>query len=233
MARSATAPNDSKQRLLEAALVVIRTRGYEATRVDDVCAEAGLSKGSFFHHFASKQDMALESAQFFSDMADTVFATAPYQAVADPRERLLGYVDFRIAILQGELSDFTCLLGTMVQETFVTHPAIRQACERFIRHHAKQLETVIADAKNRFVPHAPWTPDSLALHTQAVIQGAFILAKATGRSDVAAESLRHLRRYLEAQFKLVDPKETAWPPSKRSRPSSGTTRRPRKRPRTT
>lgn len=41
---------------------------------------------------------------------------------------------------------------------------------------------------------------SLALHTQAVIQGAFILAEATGGADVAADGVDHLRRYVETLF---------------------------------
>jgi len=45
-----------------------------------------------------------------------------------------------------------------------------------------------------------WTPKSLALYTQAVIQGSFILAKAKGGPQVAAESIDHLRRYLEMLF---------------------------------
>jgi TetR/AcrR family transcriptional repressor of nem operon len=45
-----------------------------------------------------------------------------------------------------------------------------------------------------------WTPESLALHTQAVIQGSYILAKAKGSAAAAAESLDHLRRYIELLF---------------------------------
>ena len=40
---------------------------------------------------------------------------------------------------------------------------------------------------------ADWTPASLAAHTQAVLQGAFILAKATGDRAIARESVDHLR----------------------------------------
>lgn len=39
-----------------------------------------------------------------------------------------------------------------------------------------------------------------ALHTQGVIQGAFILAKATGGAEIAADSIEHLRRYIEMLF---------------------------------
>jgi TetR/AcrR family transcriptional repressor of nem operon len=51
---------------------------------------------------------------------------------SNPRERLLGYVDFRAAILSGPLPEFTCLLGTMVQGTYETHPAIREAGDKYI-----------------------------------------------------------------------------------------------------
>jgi TetR/AcrR family transcriptional repressor of nem operon len=71
----------------------------------------------------------LAAAGHFAAMADGLFAQAPYRALDDPLDRLLGYVDFGKTILQGSLSEFTCLLGTMVQETFESHPAIRQACD--------------------------------------------------------------------------------------------------------
>jgi len=45
-----------------------------------------------------------------------------------------------------------------------------------------------------------WTAKSLALRTQAVIQGAFILAKATGGAEIAADSVDHLRRFIEMLF---------------------------------
>ena len=51
------APHASKTRLLEAALEVIRTKGYAATTVEDICARAGVSKGSFFHHFAGRRSL--------------------------------------------------------------------------------------------------------------------------------------------------------------------------------
>jgi TetR/AcrR family transcriptional regulator, transcriptional repressor for nem operon len=45
-----------------------------------------------------------------------------------------------------------------------------------------------------------WTAKSLAVHTQAVIQGAFILAKAKGGVEIAADSIDHLHRYVEMLF---------------------------------
>jgi len=193
--------HESKAKFLDAALHVIRSRGYSATRIEDVCDAAGLTKGSFFHHFDSKEELALEAAAHFAAMADRIFASAPYQELGDPLERLLGYVDFRIAILRGELPNFTCLLGTMVQETYDTHPAIRAACDTHISSHAASVARDIAEAKARYAPDAPWTAESLGLFTQAVIQGSFVLAKAKHGPEIAEECLQHLRRYLETQLK--------------------------------
>jgi len=203
----AQAQHESKTRILDAALRVIRAKGYSATTIDDVCLAAGLTKGSFFHHFKSKEELALAATGHFAAMADSLFAQAPYRALQDPLDRLLGYVDFRKAILQGTLPEFTCLLGTMVQETFESHPAIRDACGTYIGAHAAEVAKDIGEAKSRYAPDANWSAESLGFYTQAVIQGAFILAKAKGGPQVAAECLGHLRRYLEMLFEQPKQRE--------------------------
>ena len=109
---------NARDKLLDAAVHVIRSKGYSAARVEDICAEAGLTKGAFFHHFASKEACAIAAAAHFAANADAIFDAAPYSHLSDARARVLGYIDFRKAILEGELPQFTCLLGTMVQEAY-------------------------------------------------------------------------------------------------------------------
>jgi TetR/AcrR family transcriptional regulator, transcriptional repressor for nem operon len=192
--------HESKTKLLEAALHLIREKGYQATRVEDVCASAGLTKGSFFHHFKSKEELALAAAEQWDEMAGALFGSAPYRALEDPLDRLLAYLDFRRGLLRGELPEFTCLVGTMVQEVYATHPQLREACEQSITGHAATLEPDIVAAMQKYSVHGYWTPRSLALYTQAVIQGSFILAKACGGPEVAATMIDHLRRYIEMLF---------------------------------
>ena len=115
--KQAVPQHGSKTRILDAAIRVIRSKGYAATRVEDICEVTGLTKGSFFHHFASKEEVAIAAAGHFSALAEGVFEGAAYKRRSDPLERLLGYVDFRKAMVRGDLPEFTCLLGTMVQET--------------------------------------------------------------------------------------------------------------------
>jgi TetR/AcrR family transcriptional regulator, transcriptional repressor for nem operon len=186
---------------------VIRAKGYSATTVDDICRATDLSKGAFFHHFNSKEELAVAAAAHFSDMAERLFGTAPYRELADPLDRLIGYVEFRTTILAGPVPEFTCLLGTMVQEAYETHPAIRRACETYIGAHAAEVAKDVAAAKALYAPRADWSAESLALYTQAVLQGAFILAKSKGGPDVARDCLAHLRRYLLQLFHRPTSKE--------------------------
>jgi len=195
-----TSQHESKAKLLEATLRVVRAKGYTATRVEDVCAAAGLTKGSFFHHFRSKEDLALSAVAHWEEFTRAFFADAPYHRPADPLDRVLAYVDFRKSILTGELPEYTCFAGTIVQEAYATHPEVSAACARIIGGHARTLEADIEEAMRRHAVGGDWSAESLALHMQAVIQGSFILAKAKGGATVAAACLDHLRRYLELLF---------------------------------
>jgi TetR/AcrR family transcriptional repressor of nem operon len=88
----------------------------------------------------------------------------------------------------------------MVQEVYVQHPVIQQACENVIFSHARTFEATIEDARRRYAPESAWTAESLSLYIQASIQGAFILAKAKGSIEPAVLCLEHLERYVELVF---------------------------------
>lgn len=193
----AKGPVSTRVRLLDAARDAIRAKGYSATTVDDICAAAGLSKGSFFHYFASKEQLGIAAAEQFGLMATEVFESAPYVKNTDPRERLFSYLDFRGAMLEGEITQYTCLLGTTVQEVHATHPDLRDACDRELTAHVDMLARDLLAAKKRYAPDADWSAQSVGYFMQSVLQGAFIFAKARQSPEVAAECIAHLRRYLE------------------------------------
>jgi TetR/AcrR family transcriptional repressor of nem operon len=186
----------TREKLLNSALHAFRLKGYAATSVDDICREAGVTKGAFFHHFKGKEELAVASTEHWTAVTGALFAGAQYHAIAQPRARVLAYIDFRSSLIQGDAADFTCLLGTLVQETYSSHPAIRDACSRAIDVHAGTVGQDLAAAKRMHAPRARWDPAGVALYIQATIQGAFILAKARGDTGIAQACLAHLRAYI-------------------------------------
>lgn len=50
---------ETRTKIMESAIKLFSSRGYAAASVDDICTEAGISKGAFYHHFESKQALFL------------------------------------------------------------------------------------------------------------------------------------------------------------------------------
>lgn len=213
----AAGARESRDKLLDATLDVVRAKGFNATRVEDICDAAGLTKGSFFHHFDSKDALAIAAAGWWRQRTNRLFAAAPFNAERDPLQRLFGYLDMRQALVAGELSQFTCFPGTVIQETYATHPKLREACAASFSDHVAMLTEIVAAAKKARGLGPEPSAHSLALHIQATLQGGFVMAKAHSDGRIVIEAIEHLRRYLALLFGVA-------PPRRRKRARAGTRR---------
>lgn len=191
----------AQDKLIVAAHRVIRRQGYAGTSVDDLCRAAGVTKGAFFHHFPTKDALAVASAEAWTEHARTrIFTTAPWQQVEDPLERVLAHIDFRLAMIDGPVEEFSCFVGTIVQEAYATSPTIRAACDASITAYAEALAPHVQAAIDAQGISDGVTAIDLAFHIQAVLQGAFILAKAKDDPEAARNSVGYLKRYVRMLF---------------------------------
>jgi TetR/AcrR family transcriptional repressor of nem operon len=189
----------TRQKLLDAAQELMLTKGYTNTSVDEICATAGLTKGSFFHYFDGKEHLGRALAQRFYAGWQQLSQSAPFRHKNDPLDRVFGHVDFFIEMSRAPAWK-GCLLGTFVQELSTTHPEIRSVCAACFDDLADHLARDIEEARAKYKPRARWSARGLAEHLIAVAQGAIILAKAKQDRKVFEEGLGHFKDYLEHLF---------------------------------
>jgi TetR/AcrR family transcriptional regulator, transcriptional repressor for nem operon len=204
---SATRPPSAKPSardgLIAAAHALVRRQGWSGTSVDQLCTAAGVTKGAFFHHFASKEALGVAAAAAWTDSAkERIFDVLDAREIADPFVKLLAHIDYRGAMIGGPAEDWTCFVGTTVQEAFATSGPLREAANASITAYAEALAKDVQAAIDHYGIADGVTALGLAYHVQAVLQGAFVLAKAKGDPEIARESVAHLKRYVEMLFEM-------------------------------
>ena len=189
-----------RERLLDTAQKLMRSKGYVATTIDEICAAAGVTKGAFFHYFTDKQDLGKAALTGFMAAQQRRVQKAALAPDADPLKRVYGYVDFAIKLSRDPASRQGCLLGNFAQELSDTHHEIRDLCAQHFSQWAEMLRRDLDAAKTRHAPRARFDTASLADHFIAVFEGALIMGKAKQDMRVVEQSLRHFRNYLQSLF---------------------------------
>ena len=184
----------ARERLVQAGTDLFRRRGYTATTVDEICQQAGVTKGAFFHHFASKEALAVECLAAWDGMVAGLEQRAPFQATDDPVKKLCGYLDFFIGLFANPRALRSCLAGTTVQEVADTHPKLREAAQACFVSGQERLEKLLAAAAK--ASGRRLNVASLARLWMTAMQGSLILYKASQDDSVITESLTQVKHYI-------------------------------------
>lgn len=190
----------TKQKLLAAAQKLMVVKGYPATTVDDICTAAGVTKGSFFHYFSSKETLGSAVLEHFVTNHFLSTQGAAFTKKSDALERVYGHIDFVIKLAKQPAAVQGCLLGSFAQDLSDTHPKIRAQCGRAFDQWAQALKRDLDEAKRVHRPKAAIDTLSLAEHFIAVVEGALILVKAKQDGKILETQLRHFKRYLQSLF---------------------------------
>ncbi|MEK7388254.1 MAG: TetR/AcrR family transcriptional regulator [Elusimicrobiota bacterium] len=189
----------TREHLLASASALMLGRGFAATAIDDVCANAKLTKGAFFHHFESKEDLGRVLIERWAARRKTDHAKM-FGADADPLVRLFRYADSLAAAADSGTLLKGCLLGSFALE-LSTVPPIRKACERGFAEWTEQLSHEIALAKERHAPRASLSPIQSAEQFIAVIEGAVMMSKASGDGGIVRRAADRFKTELTLALK--------------------------------
>jgi TetR/AcrR family transcriptional repressor of nem operon len=191
-------PQSTKAKLLDAAEKLMLAKGFVATTVDEICEGAGVTKGSFFHHFESKDALGKAAVERFSAGRESAFGEV-CSRIEDPLDRVLAFVDAAVQMSK-EPGAKGCLVGTFAQEVSTTHPELRQACAKSFGRFVEAIARDLREAKALHAPKAAVEPEELAEYLLALAQGSLLLMKAKRDRTVVERNLALFRCQLLELF---------------------------------
>jgi len=199
--RTARKTPPSRDKLLDAALRLMLTKGFTATRVEEICAAAKLTKGSFFHYFKSKEDIGKAVLDRYYSQSEQTILHAPFHKKTDPLDRVYGYIDFAIKMSRNPRASDSCLIGGFTSELSHTYPEFRALCARYFNQWAAAFRKDLEAAKRLHAPRAAFAPEELADYMIALIEGSLLLSKARRDKTVVEKNLNSFQSYLKTLFK--------------------------------
>jgi TetR/AcrR family transcriptional repressor of nem operon len=115
-AKTRRSGNKSRDALLMAAMQLFWERGYAETGMNDVVARSGVSAGSMYHFFKSKEELLLGVLDGLAGMLYPALLAPIWETVSDPIERIFGLLGrYRQAILDTKFS-YGCPVGRLATE---------------------------------------------------------------------------------------------------------------------
>jgi TetR/AcrR family transcriptional regulator, transcriptional repressor for nem operon len=170
--------SDARERIVLTAARLFLERSYQAVGVDELCQAAGVRKGSFYHYFPSKSELAKAvvdlHAQAFANRLAGSATTTPAQtlhAIPDAIGAIQSTFEAQFGRAVG------CPFGNIAAELSTTDEELRRHVAEKLAAMEQQLGAVCRDAASAGVLRDGTDPDRLAHALLAQYQGIILLAK--------------------------------------------------------
>ncbi len=196
-------PAETRQRLVDATVQLMLRQGFAATSVDQICGEAGLTKGSFFHHFASKEAIGKAAIEWWGAFGTALYAEAWKDEDLDPLEKLHRMLDIMSGFTEHPDQVCTCMVGMMSQELAQTHPAMRVECARQLDIWTANVAKILTAAKAKHSPAADFDPEEIAWFLNSLWQGSMLIGKTCQTPEMIRRNLQLARRFVDGLLRTA------------------------------
>ncbi len=189
--------NATRDRIVDAAAGLIAERGFKATSVDDVIAQAGLSgKSHFYHYFESKDALGYEvlSRQFerFTERGLVILR----EPMIDPIERLYLFIDSLVAVQTERGFRIGSPFGNLATEMAEMHEGFRERLAAVFDRWAAQLQGLLWEARPILTEDAD--PARLSRFIIATLEGAMLLSKVNRDAEMLRGIAEDLKRFVSS-----------------------------------
>jgi TetR/AcrR family transcriptional repressor of nem operon len=194
----------TREKILDASEGLILEQGYAGTSIDQIIDAVGMTKGTFFYHFKTKNDLARALIERFA-AADARLLRENLERAeklsTDPLQQILVFVGLFLEMAEGLEEPYPgCLFASYCYESGHFDEETMAVVERGMLAWREALGAKLREAAEAHPPRAPVHLDSLADMMTVVFEGAFILSRTLKEPRAFAEQLRHYRQYLELLF---------------------------------
>jgi TetR/AcrR family transcriptional repressor of nem operon len=184
---------------------LILARGYVGMTVEHVLDEVGITKGAFFHHFKTKDDLARALLARYAEHDERIYRETRERAEKlsdDPLQQVLLFIGLFQEMFDALTEPYPgCLFASYVYELQQfdedTKALIRSSFTKWRELLKEKFEAVA----RKYPPRIEVDAASLADAFTVVLEGAFITSKAVDDPKVVPEQLRHFRNYVELLFR--------------------------------
>ncbi len=194
----------TREKILDAAQELILERGYVGMTVEHVLDRVGITKGAFFHHFKTKDDLAKALLRRFADKDARIYSETRERAEKlsdDPLQQMLIFIRLFEEMFESLREPYPgCLFASYIYELQQFDDETRGLIEESFRKWRELLKEKFEAIARKYPPRAKIEAASLADAFTVVLEGAFITGKAMNEPAVISEQLRHFRNYVELLF---------------------------------
>jgi TetR/AcrR family transcriptional repressor of nem operon len=165
-----------RDKLLAASLATLHGKGFNATSVQDITEAAGVPKGSFYNHFASKENLGAEVLKLYSERTGAAFKVLGDMSIA-PLQRLRLHLKAMIELASGGDAFCGCLIGNFGSELSTQSPLIRAELVELLSEWTAAVAAPIAAAQQSGEVPTDLPSDALAKFIVNAWQGALVRSK--------------------------------------------------------
>jgi len=182
----------TRERILDSAQRLTQTRSFHGFSFQDIADEIGIRKASLYHHFESKDDVAVAMLQRAADWVSAQFKKVEGR---EPKERLEAYFDL-FRQIHGK-AERMCPGGSFAAVFGAVSSPVQATLHRYAKMHVDWLEEVVRDG----VEQGQFTiddqrPRDVAIQILAGVQGALLAGRLSSDRHVLAVVAEGIRRYL-------------------------------------
>jgi TetR/AcrR family transcriptional repressor of nem operon len=182
--------SSTRDRLIEVGLELMRKHGYGATGLQEILHAAGVPKGSFYHHFGSKEEFTAAVIERYFTLEAKHVDTVLSNTRQTPLKRLRRYFEELIQMAGQSAPIAGCLLGSLSLEVADASPLLQSCLSFSFTHWQAAIASVIREAVEKGELPQSTKPESLAGFLLNSWEGALLRSQADENDAPLKDFLR-------------------------------------------